>query len=702
MTSEAENILRENTERNKRINAPFNPVTGEGSILERTHIHIADFPIPDQWIPDTMLRVPLVQAVVKCGSIGKFIGKTFGTQPDDETTEQVIDQFVRIRYKHDFAFWAATCAVIKAKGGGGDMHFRLNNAQRLLITRFERMRIADRPIRLILLKARQWGGSTATQMYMAWLQLVHRQGLNSLIVGHVKSVAYEVRDMFQKLINDYPLRLLHEQGADYKDNEPKIEGVGQSGDIHRIPQRNCKIKIGSYEKPDSARGGDYNLVHCTEVGLWSPTIGKTPESVVRSATSGIAYRPYTMIVYESTANGTGNFFECEYNAAKAGGERSQYEALFIPWFMIEWDTVQLTDEERAHMAEELWTNRNNEYVPDNRREPGRYLWYLWQQGATLEGIAWYTRERTKYTDHGDMASECPTDDNEAFVYSGQKVFDSFQVRALRDTCRPPKYIGDIYADTDQGKGAMQNVRFSVDQTGRLCVWDKPETSPTQRITDRYLVVVDIGGRSSKADYSVICVFDRIYLADGERPEVVAQWYGHIDMDLLAWKAAQIAQWYDNALLVIESNTLETKDRDRMVDGEQSEFILSQIKEAYPNLYARKQKEEDIVQGKPRKYGFHTNVSTKPKIISHLIKMVRERAYIERDERTLDEMLTYELKPNGAYGAIAGKHDDLLMTRAIGLWIAYNPDEMPLPKIIDTTAPHRSKYKTNRVTEAVIT
>ena len=33
---------------------------------------------------------------------------------------------------------------------------------------------------------------------------------------------------------------------------------------------------------------------------------KAPEDIVRSACSGILLKPYTMIVYESTANGTGD------------------------------------------------------------------------------------------------------------------------------------------------------------------------------------------------------------------------------------------------------------------------------------------------------------------------------------------------------------------------------------------------------------
>ncbi len=533
--------------------------------MERKKVTIDGFPIREQWLPLGMWENKYAAALIKAKSVKKFfnlITKQKDANPTEAETELIVKQFVRIRCLYDFPFWAATFVSIKKKGGGGDMRFRLNHAQRVLVTEFEKQRTEGRPIRLVLLKARQWGGSTATQIYMAWLQLVHKKGLNSLIVGHVKSVAYEVKDMFDKVIKEYPLDMLHALDEDFADNEPKIMGVGQSGDIHRIPQRNCKIKVGSYENPDSARGGDYNLVHCTEVGLWSPTLMKTPEAVVRSATSGIALRPYTMIVYESTANGTGNFFEHEYTNAKRGN--GQYKALFIPWYMIEWDSLPLTPEEERKLATELWENRHNEYTPDNRREPGKYLWYLWECGATLQGIAWYISERTKYTDHGDMASECPTDDNEAFTYSGFKVFDKLRVEKLRGACKPPRFVGDVYADGDEGKAALSNVRFIEDKTGQLCVWDKPEVSPTERITNRYLVVVDIGGRSAKADWSVICVFDRLFLMDGDRPEVVAQWYGHIDMDLLAWKAAQIAQWYDNALLVIESNTLETKDRDRIV------------------------------------------------------------------------------------------------------------------------------------------
>lgn len=681
------NMLIENKRRNDVMTAYFNPVTGEGSILERTRVEIKDFPIPVEYLPNDMLKVPLVKGIVKAGSIKEYVVKELEADFDEATRLKVVDEFVRIRYRYDFCFWCAVLVFIKKKGGGDDIRFVLNRSQRRLVELFERKRMAGKPIRLILLKARQWGGSTCTQMYFAWLQLVHKVGLNSLIVAHVKDTSTEIKDMFDRMMNHYPLEMLYEMGASYNVNEPKMVGVGNSGNIHRIPQRNCKIKIGTAEKPESARGGDYNLVHCSEVAMWKKTDGKTPQQIVRSACSGILLRPYTMIVYESTANGTGNFFHTEYLAAKEG--KSQFTALFISWFDIEQYSMDFGKENIIlpgiptniiDFCKWLYKNRNNRNVNSNREESGQYLYWLWEKGATLEAINWYIHERAGKSDHGEMASEYPSDDEEAFVHSGARVFDKAKVNKLRKACKPPKFIGDVYAKGDEGEEALDDLHFREDSQGLLWIWEKPEIFEDEQVTDRYLTIVDVGGRTSKADWSVIVVLDRYWMMEGDKPTVVAQWYGHIDIDLLAWKAAQIAAYYDNSMLVIESNTIETHDKERHIEGgDQSQFILNQLKEVYPNLYARKQSEEEINEGWPVKYGFHTNVATKPMIISTLVKVIREQLYVERDERCLDEYITYEKKQNGAYGAIAGKHDDLLMTRAIGLHICFF--EMDLPQRI---------------------
>ena len=302
-----------------------------------------------QYIPVEMLSIPLVKLLIKCGSIIKFLTEELEVEYSEEDRLKVIEQFVRLRCRYDFAFWAALYVYIKNKGGGDDVLFRLTRPQRKFVERLEKLRKANKPIRIVLLKARQWGGSTTSQLYMAWLQLVHKVGLNSLIIAHQGAGSDEIKDMFDRMIKAYPITMLYKLGETYNENESKLVGVGHSGSIHRVPQRNCKIKIGTAERPDSCRGGDYNLVHLSEVGLWKTTDGKKPEDIVRSACSGILLKPYTMIVYESTANGTGNFFQREYDAAKRG--TSQFEAMFVSWFDIEQYSLPFENEdEKADFA----------------------------------------------------------------------------------------------------------------------------------------------------------------------------------------------------------------------------------------------------------------------------------------------------------------------------------------------------------------
>lgn len=599
---------------------------------------------------------------------------------DGETENDPIDMR---RCLEDFEYWAARCCYIKNKMGGEDIFFRLNRPQRKLVAALEQMRQAGEPIRLILLKARQWGGSTCTQLYIAWLQMVRMKGLNSLIVAHQHTGTYEIRDMFMRMINSYPEKMMDREkefeAEDKKRRRKKksaakrIESVGPG--TFRVISGNFKVKVGSAERPDSCRGGDYSLIHCSEVALWKKTRLKSPEDLFRAACSGVLYEPMTMILLESTANGTGNFFHEEYVSAKKG--ESQFKSLFIAWYEIDQYSHPFDEGEKEEFAAELLRDRDNEYPVNNRVQPGAYLWWLWQNGATLEALNWYVKERRKYSDHGQMAAEYPSNDVEAFVHSGARVFDPYRVEDLREGCEMLPKTGELTGDKPSGPESLCNIDFREDLKGSLKIWKKPERLDDYDISRRYLTVVDIGGRSLKADWSVIVVIDRAPLLTCEPPEIVAQWRGHTDFDLLAWNAARIARYYNDSLLVIESNTLETHDRDRLVEGDQSNFLLDQLRRHYRNLYARKRKPEDIRQGMPVKYGFHTNVATKPLIITNLVKVVREGLYVERDPMCLDEMLTYEQRQDGSYGALSGRHDDLLMTRAIGLHICFN--EMPMPQ-----------------------
>lgn len=704
MEGDVEKIINENERRLEKMFGRFNPITGYGSVGDRYMVELEDFPLRKMWLPKAMEGNAFVRALVRHGGIGGFLREEMGKEATEEAREAVLDRYVRLRSRHDFPFWAATFVYIKNKEvGEPDCLFRLTYPQRKFVERLEQLRLSGQPIRIILLKARQWGGSTTSQLYMAWMQLMHRSGLNSLIVSNYNEGARKIKAMYKKMISSYPVRMLHEAGEAYSEKEDKLVWVEGSTLTQLVPQRNATISIGSAESPDSVRGGDYALVHLSEVGLWKKTDGKSPEDMVRSACSGVLYRPNTMIVYESTANGVGNFFHDEYVAAKDPEIKSQFEPMFVSWFDIELYRLPFaTDEDKMNFARQLYDNRGSTERPSDREESGRYLWWLWEIGASLEGIRWYVEERAKYHTHGAMASEYPSDDIEAFVNSNSAVFDKYAVEALRPpTKKPPRYVGEVYGYGDEGKDALRDLRFREDSQGQLAVWNLPDKASAEEpetVTERYLTVVDVGGRSESADWSVIVVFDRLLMMDGGKPSVAAQWYGHIDMDLLAWKAAQIAAFYDNSLLVIESNTLETHDSERDVDGDQSGAILSRIKDVYPNLYARRQSEDAVMQGLPVRYGFHTNIATKPMVISTLVKVIREGLYVERDRRCIDEYLNYEKKKNGSFGAKQGTHDDLLMTRAIGLHICFH--EMELPRVV-ARGRNRMRYAPRVISEATI-
>ena len=663
-------VLEEDSRRRKAAAMPYDPVLGLMSPGSRFPFRCSALYDDTVYLPMAMRSLPEVMAL----EAGRPLTEVF---PGSE--ECARQRWFRLRCSYDFPFWAYKTMTIKQKGGGGlDMPFLLNAPQRKLIGAFEKMREEGLPIRVVLVKARQWGGSTATQLYMLWIQLMRRMGFNSIIVGHQSSSTEEVITMAKRALDGYPRHLLAAEGEALGEKEKPYVSGGLSRSALSIPRRNFRIKAGSAERPDSSRGGDYALVHLTEVGLWKKTQGKSPEDIIRAATSGVLLRPETMIVMESTANGVGTFFHKEYEAARRGS--SIYRPVFVAWYEIEEYTMPVADPEA--MARRIVRERDCTFSPDDRFPTGRYVWELWEAGASLEAIAWYETTRAGYNNPDQMLSEYPSNDMEAFVNSGAHVFSRAKAIALKRMCRPPMYSGSLTARADYGERSLEGIEFEPDPKGWLKIWDMPDVDAggeAREAYDRYVVVVDVGGRSVKADWSVIAVFDRIRMLRGGGPAVAAQWRGHCDMDILAWLAARIARWYGDALLVIESNTLETRDPDRYVDGDQSGFILNQLRACYPNLYARRQSPEDIVEGRPRKYGFHTNVSTKPMVISNLVRTVREGLYIERDEACVDEYLTYERRPNGSYGAVTGKHDDMLMTRAIGLHICLNEMTAPTPR-----------------------
>lgn len=593
-------IAEENARRLAKINAPYHPLTGDSNDPAR---------VPYEF---NGTRYHLPRSMTESRQLAKVAGQR---------------DFNMLRFKYDFEYWAAACVRITDKITGADVPFILNRPQRRLARVLERMREAEEPLRVIMLKARQWGGSTLVQIYFAWIQIVHRTNWNSLICAHVKDTAATIRGMYSKLLSRYPEEYWEEEcKAEFKPFE-------RMTNTRVIPGRECKVTICSSENQEATRGMDCAMAHLSEVAFWKDSTQHDPADLLRSVVSGIARKPLSAIVMESTANGVGNFFHREWMRAGRPGE-SDKTRFFVPWHEIDIYSEKVADP--AKLWEEL----------DNYE---RSLWT--EQGCTLEAVRWYHERRKEFPDHCSMMAEFPSTPDEAFATTSHNVFGHDEVERLRRDCYPAPLRGDMTGGpSHRNPHAEEAACFTQSNSGDMQVWHKP------RRGGEYMVTVDIGGRTTWSDFSVIAVIDlhtdsRAAGADS-RPEVVAQWRGHTDHDVLGWKAAGIARYYNMALLVVESNMWESNS-----EGHRT-FILQSLHRHYPNIYRRG-------SGLP---GFHTNVSTKPALIANLLATVRDAGYIEHDHQACDEMLAYEQLPDGTYGARRGCHDDVLMTRAIALYL----------------------------------
>lgn len=520
----------------------------------------------------------------------------------------------RGRCRADFEYWCAKCVTIKRKSGGYGPLI-LNAPQRRLLALLEEQRLGGRPIRAIILKARQWGGSTLVQTYMAWIQSCHRTDWHSVICAQQKDTASTIRGMYSKILECYPEHLWE------GDAPPRFKPFEGSSNIREIAGRGCRVALCSSENPDAIRGTDFAMAHLSETAYWRSGPVHNAENIFVAVSGSILMAPYSLVVMESTANGVGNYFHTEWLRSCRG--ESDKLPIFVPWFEIE--LYRATPPDARAFVERM----------------GREELDLWNMGLALSQIYWYSGKKREYAAPVGMCAEFPTTAEEAFVNSGNPVFGVEDVEAMRRNCREPRW-GDMAG----------NGTFTPLEQGPMGVWCLPERNA------EYVVAVDIGGRSAAADWSVIAVLG---FREGLKPEVVAQWRGHIDHDLLAVKARQIAQWYNNALLVVESNTLEC-------EGDFGLFVINRLSESYQNLYRRQVLD---IRGNPdtSRLGFHTNRSTKALIITNMVEAVREGKYIERDHRACNEMVTYEELPGPVYAAKEGNHDDIIITRAIALYVA---------------------------------
>ena len=666
-------MIREDKARRNKYFRTYDPIRGDesGEVVPRTKLTIAG---QDYFVPSEMMSDPFVKAYIKYGGASGLLRAT-GQYDTEENRQAVTENLFTLRLKYDFEFTAAATIKIQDKETKRPIPLILNEGQRILVGEYERQRLAGVPIRVLLVKARQWGGSTATQCYMYWLQRYWFENWHSCIVALDQTQAVNIRTMYKNLIAKLPR---WSDPITFK----RFEGTEL---IRIIPERGCRVQIGSAQKPDALRSFDFSLVHMSEVGLWKDTQEAKGDDVAMALYSTVPDVPGTMIVMESTAKGVGNYFHRQYLAALDNKKSGTVgiRPVFVAWYVdVRYTKRYLDRYQNTEQFVSTWTE---------------YNWWQWERGATLDGIFWYNnfKKAHHWTDF-QMKSEYPTTAEEAFQTKSGRYFTDDLLSWLHKFIKQPKFIGDIRGDATVGEGVMDNVKLYPNdslQSEVLKIWIYPEdNSPDGKIVkNRFIVTVDVGGRGYRADWSVISVFDRISMA-GEfgALERAALWRGHVDPDLLAYKAAQIAHYYDDALLVIESNTYDTKNKksdDAAVsEGDHTFTVLDTLGDIYDNLYRRRTAPDKPKDRALNKIGWHMNKQTKYQAYDDYTVRLREGDYMEYSQDAADEAMWLMNAPGGKIEAMEGTHDDIQDTTAVACYISFG--SMPAVKIIED-APRRT-------------
>lgn len=253
------------------------------------------------------------------------------------------------------------------------------------------------------------------------------------------------------------------------------------------------------------------------------------------------------------------------------------------------------------------------------------IFFPWSAGDRDE--EWY-EVKSRNMQSWQLHQEYPRYPEEAFVKSGNPVFDIDLLDSL-DTIEPSRGFLQVFGH--------KQYEFVDAENGELAIWDFP------RVESVYAIGADVAEGLSYGDYS------SAHVIDATTGEVVAHWHGHIEPDLFGELLSDLAWWYNQAILGIESNN----------------HGLTSLKAAqrygYRNLYRQRKLSQRLPQ-QTETLGWRTTVTTKPLAIDELSAAIRNEELVIYCGRTIAELRTFVRKQNGK---MAGSpHDDRTISLAI--------------------------------------
>lgn len=548
----------------------------------------------------------------------------------------------------DFHIYCERNLMIQDKISGNIVPFKLNWAQKLLVERVMDDIANGRPVRYIILKARQMGLSTVIEALGFWWTTTHKN-IKTVIIAHETEASGNLYQMFKRYFDNchpsfQPRRKYNNKKElvfdvdDAVKEEYKAEGKPSPG-------LGSEIKT-LVAKEGKGRSATIHFFHGSEVAFW-----EAKADVVSSAIQAVPLAPNTFAFLESTANGVGGFFYDEWQFAKKG--ESAFKPLFFAWHEhSEYEipgVLDVYDEEEQELLEIF---KEKGYDPSS-----------WDRK-----ILWRREKKKEFrSDPKKFYQEYPKDDMEAFLSSGRPVFEISQLVKMEQIAQkaPAPTFGQILANPDTSSPTKfifdeVPVVFQDQDPTPLKVWDLPQKAdPNKHIPeDKYIIGVDVSegklnleSPNKQNDYSVV---DVTRVSD---LKTVARWRGHIDPDLLGAVVFALGTFYNTALVGVEVNNhgLTT------VQHLRNKF--------YRNLYMRETSEEHQFQERTALMGFQTNRKTKPIIINNLVQAVRDNDIIDLDIVFIRECMTYVRDDQGHTNAQEGMYDDTVMAKAIALQLS---------------------------------
>ena len=472
---------------------------------------------------------------------------------------------------------------------------------------------AGRPVRLIVLKGRQEGISTATEAVM-FQDSATRPMVNTLIVAHQDKATSALFRM-NKLFYDCLPKALQPMRKNSNAKELVFENPTRNEDEkRRRPGLRSRISCVTAGGKGVGRSETFNNVHLSELAFWTGEVKETLLGIMQAVPDD----PDTMVIIESTANGF-NEFKDLWDGAVAG--TNGWRPVFLPWYME-------PEYRKPVESDAVWTDEELRLKETYHLDEEQLSWRRWCIKTNCGGDAQIFRQ------------EYPATPDEAFIATGRCVFDKDALTLRREQVRKLRpergRFAYTYDDRRTQGDKITDIRWEPDERGEIRILHRPEAGVP------YVLGGDTAGDGS--DCFAGQVLDN---RTGAQAAVLQQ---QLDETEYTRQMYCLGMYYNTALMGIEINysTYPQKEMQRL---------------GYPKFYVR-ERVDTYTGAVMQTYGFETNSRTRPLMIDGLKAVAREAPELIGDYETLGEMLTFVYDERRRPQAEVGKHDDLVMALAI--------------------------------------